>query len=90
MVERLLQGEATVSELAAPHEMSLPGAMKHVARLEEAGLVARRKDGRVVTCALVPAPLDEASNWLNEHLAFWNNRLDALDAYLKRQKEDGS
>ncbi len=90
MLQRLLQGEATISELAAPHDMSLPGAMKHVAKLEEAGLVTRRKVGRVVTCALVPSPLDEASKWLNEHLAFWNARLDALDLYLKRDKEDGA
>ena len=91
MVERLLEGAATVSELAAPHDMSLPGAMKHVTKLEQAGLITRDKQGRTVTCALVPDPLDEASRWLTEHLDFWNARLDALDVYLKQtKKEDGS
>jgi DNA-binding transcriptional ArsR family regulator len=89
MVERLLRGDATISELAAPHDMSMPAAMKHVARLVEAGLVRREKNGRSVTCSLDIDPLDAASRWLNEHLAFWTRRLDALDNYLARQKENG-
>lgn len=87
IVQRLLQGEASVSELAEPHAMSLPAILKHVAKLEEAGLVQRTKVGRTVTCSLRIEPLDEASTWLNTHLAFWNERLDALDLYLKRRKE---
>ena len=90
IVQHLLQSEATVSELAAPHDMSLPAVMKHVSKLEAAGLVMRRKEGRTVTCTLSPAPLDEASQWLEDTLAFWNERLDALDIYLKAQKENGT
>lgn len=87
MVERLLQGEATVSELAEPFDMSMPAVLKHVNKLVEAGLVIREKQGRTVTCALNPAPMDDAQAWLQKHLDFWNNRLDALDAYLAQHKD---
>ena len=88
IVETLLKGEASVSELAEPHKMSMPAIMKHVGKLVDAGLVERRKEGRVVTCSLLVDPLDEASKWLHDHLQFWNSRLDALDHYLAKQKED--
>lgn len=87
MVERLLRGDATISDLARPHDMSMPAAMKHVHRLVGAGLVRREKKGRSVICSLNIDPLDEASRWLREHLNFWNKRLDALDRYLTQQKE---
>lgn len=88
IVERLAQGEASLSELAEPHDMSLPAVMKHVRKLSDAGLVAREKRGRVVTCRLMPQPLDETSRWLNEHLEFWNSRLDALGTYLENNREE--
>ncbi len=88
IVERLAQGEATLSELAAPHEMSMPAIMKHVGKLADAGLVNRSKTGRVVTCSLNPEPLGEASRWLNENLTFWNGRLDALGEFIDRKRED--
>ena len=87
MIERLMRGDATISDLAAPHDMSMPAAMKHVRKLVDAGLVRREKNGRSVTCSLNIDPLDQASRWLSEHLEFWNQRLDALDLYLARQKE---
>ena len=87
MVERLLRGDATISDLARPHAMSMPAAMKHVHKLVDAGLVRREKKGRSVICSLNIDPLDEASRWLHEHLKFWNQRLDALDRYLAQQKE---
>ena len=88
IVERLAQGEATLSELAAPHEMSMPAIMKHVGKLVDAGLVSRTKTGRVVTCRLNPEPLDEASRWRHEHLEFWNTRLDALGRYIEHKREE--
>lgn len=88
IVEQLAQGEATLSELAAPHDMSMPAIMKHVGKLADAGLLNRSKTGRVVTCRLNPEPLDEASRWLNEHLAFWNGRLDALGDFIEREREE--
>lgn len=88
IVQRLLESDATVSELAAPHDMSMPAIMKHVGKLVDAGMVVREKNGRVVTCSLNIDPIDDAQKWLNEMLEFWNRRFDALDEYLARQKEE--
>lgn len=88
MVTQLLQGEASVSELAAPHDMSLPAVMKHVSKLVESGLVRRKKVGRTVICRLNIDPLDEAQAWLQHNLDAWNARFDALDAYLAKQKDE--
>ena len=88
IVQQLLHSDATLSELAAPHDMSMPAVMKHVAKLVDAGLVVREKNGRVVTCALNVDPLDDARKWLAEMLEFWNRRFDALDEYLARQQEE--
>jgi DNA-binding transcriptional ArsR family regulator len=87
VVERLLQGSASVSELAQPHGMSLPGFMKHLRVLEEAGLVTRSKEGRVVRCELAAQPLQEAAMWLARYEKFWNERFDALGRYLYHQEE---
>ncbi|MEM7190163.1 MAG: metalloregulator ArsR/SmtB family transcription factor [Pseudomonadota bacterium] len=88
MVARLLKGDATVSELAEPHDMSMPAVLKHVNKLVDAGLVDRRKEGRVVTCSLRAEALQNANTWLETQLEAWTHRFDALDAYLARQKEE--
>ena len=88
IVQQLLQSDATMSELAEPHDMSMPAVMKHVGKLIDAGLVTREKKGRVVTLSLNIDPIDDAQKWLNEMLEFWNQRFDALDAYLARQQEE--
>ncbi len=88
MVAQLLTGEASISDLAEPHDMSLPAIMKHVAKLVDAGLVTREKRGRTVVCSLNVDPLDQANAWLQQNLDAWNRRFDALDAYLARQKEE--
>lgn len=80
-------GGATVTELAQPHGMSLPGFMKHLAVLEAAGLIARSKEGRVVRCELEAAPMQEAAQWMAHYERFWNARLDALGRYLYHQEE---
>jgi len=72
--------EESVSALAEPFEMTLPAVMKHLTLLEEAGLVARSKQGRVVTCRLTPKPLEEALRWLDHHQRFWSTSLDRLKA----------
>jgi DNA-binding transcriptional ArsR family regulator len=87
VVERLLHGPATVSELAQPHGMSLPGFMKHLRVLEASGLMTRQKEGRVVRCELAPLPMQEAAMWLAHYQKFWNTRLDALGRYLYHQEE---
>jgi DNA-binding transcriptional ArsR family regulator len=88
VLERLGRGGGlTVSELAQPHGMSLTGFMKHLRVLEEAGLVSRTKEGRIVRCALSPAPMQEAAVWLSHYEKFWAGRLDALARFLYHQEE---
>jgi DNA-binding transcriptional ArsR family regulator len=88
VLERLgEQGGATVTELAQPHGMSLPGFMKHLRVLEDAGLVTRSKQGRVVRCELAAKPMQEAAMWLAHYEKFWQERLDALGRYLYHQEE---
>jgi DNA-binding transcriptional ArsR family regulator len=87
VVERLTQGPASVSDLAQPHAMSLPGFMKHLRVLEEAGLVVRAKEGRTVRCELAPRALEEAAMWLAHYEKFWNAQLDALGRYLYHQEQ---
>ena len=87
VVERLVRGPATVSELAQDHAMSLPGFMKHLKLLEDAGLMVRSKAGRSVTCELAPAVLEDAAMWLARYEAFWTGKLDALGRYLYHQEE---
>jgi len=87
VLEHLDRGSLTVTELAQPHGMSLPGFMKHLAVLEAAGLIARSKEGRVVRCELEAAPLQEAAMWISKYARFWNERLDALGRYLYHQEE---
>jgi DNA-binding transcriptional ArsR family regulator len=87
IVERLVRGPASVSELAQPHGMSLPGFMKHLRVLEEAGLLVREKEGRVVRCELAAEPMQEAAVWLAHYEKFWSHRFDALGRYLYHQEQ---
>lgn len=82
MVERLVQGPATVSELAKPLPMSLAGAMLHLKVLEESGLVKSEKVGRVRTCRIDPQMLSQAERWVAERRALWERSLDRLGAFL--------
>ena len=87
ILESLSGGDLAVSELAAPHDMSLPGFMKHLRVLEDAGLVSRTKEGRVVSCTLSAAPMKDASAWMARYEKFWNEKLDSLARYLYQQEE---
>lgn len=82
MLSRLAKGAAPVSELAAPTGLRLPTVMRHLAVLEEAGLIATAKDGRVRSCAIVPEALTPMRTWLDEQRAIWEARLDRLDDYV--------
>jgi DNA-binding transcriptional ArsR family regulator len=86
IIARLARGEATVSEIAAPYEMSLNAVSKHLMVLEDAGMVTRRIEGRVHRIGLNPEPLRTASEWLQLYGVFWEDRLDALEAFLARKK----
>ena len=89
MVERLSRGPAPVSELARPLPMSLPAAMQHLGVLETAGLVRSEKSGRVRTCAINPAALSQAEQWINARRIEWEHRLDRLGDYLKTLQDEG-
>src|SRR5215467_12949869 len=78
VVAALASGSRPVSELARPFPMSLPGFVKHLQILEDAGLITRQKEGRVVSCTLAADPMKKASEWLDQTREFWEKRLDAL------------
>ena len=88
MVDRLVQGPATVSELAKPLAMSLPGVMQHLAVLEASGLVISEKIGRTRTCKIDPKVLSQAEHWIAERRALWERRLDRLGQFLDETKDD--
>ena len=87
VLNTLAGGSLAVSELAAPSGMSLPGFMKHLRVLEDAGLIAREKEGRVVSCELSAAPMKAASTWMSRYEKFWSDKLDSLARYLYQQEE---
>jgi DNA-binding transcriptional ArsR family regulator len=82
ILARLVQGEATVTELAAPFAMSQPAVSKHLRVLEDAGLVSRRRDAQRRPCRLEAAPLKTATDWLADYRAFWEESYQRLDTVL--------
>ncbi len=82
MLSRLSRGEATVTSLAAPFDISLPAISKHLRVLERAGLIRREKRGRVHRLSLKAEAMKEASEWLDFHQRFWEEGFDALARYL--------
>lgn len=89
ILRRLSQGEARVTDLAQPFEMSLNAVSKHIRVLERARLVRRRRAGREHFLSFDPQPLDEATTWIERQRSFWVTRLDALDAALRGGRESG-
>jgi len=90
VLERLSSGPAAVSELARPFKMALPSFSQHLDVLESCGLVKSRKSGRVRTYQLAPRPLKLAESWLEKQRAHWEGRLDQLDNYVMKLKENRS
>jgi DNA-binding transcriptional ArsR family regulator len=87
ILERLALGPATVSALAAPLAMSLPGLLKHVRILEDADLVRTERVGRTRECRLGDRSLDDAAEWVDAQRRLWERRIDRLEDYLANQKE---
>lgn len=85
IVARLADGEATLSDLAAPFDMSLTAVSKHMRVLSDAGLVDIEKRGRTKHCRLKGAPIKEAVDWLSKYEAFWLDRFDALALHLAKE-----
>lgn len=88
MVERLSRGPASVSELAGPLAMSLPAVLQHLQVLESSGLVRSEKVGRVRTCRIQPAALQEAERWIADRRTGWEERLDRLGDYLAAHPDE--
>ena len=88
MLASLAEGEHTVGELAAPWDMSLAAASKHLKTLERAGLVRRRVQGRTHVCRLQAERLRQAQGWLRFYEQFWTDRLDVLEREIRSAKED--
>jgi DNA-binding transcriptional ArsR family regulator len=86
VVERLLNGPATVTELARPFNMALPSFLEHLRMLEESGLVRSAKVGRVRTVRIVPKRLVHAATWLERQRTIWEQRLNHFDAYVSRME----
>ena len=80
--------DTPVGELASPFRMSLPAVSKHLRVLESAGLLARRREGRVHHCRFVPGPMRTAADWIAHYQEFWEKRLDALQRYLENSSDD--
>jgi DNA-binding transcriptional ArsR family regulator len=90
ILQRLSRGEARVTELARPFALSLNAVSKHIRILERARLVRRRRAGREHLLSFNPEPLDHAAAWIEAQRAFWNARLDALDALLEAEDRAAS
>jgi DNA-binding transcriptional ArsR family regulator len=93
ILARLISGEASVTQLAAPFAMSLPAISKHLKVLERAGLIARGHEAQWRPCRLEAAPLKDVADWVAHYRRFWTESLDRLDDYLheiqKKEKKRG-
>ena len=82
ILQRLASGEATVNELAAPFEISLPAISRHLKVLEQAGLISRGRDAQWRPCRLETAPLEQLDGWVERYRRLWRKNFDRMDAYL--------
>ncbi|HEV7943322.1 MAG TPA: metalloregulator ArsR/SmtB family transcription factor [Solirubrobacteraceae bacterium] len=87
MVDRLIRGPASVSELGAPLAMSLPAVVQHLNVLQASGLVRSKKLGRVRTCSIQPTALRAAEQWIADRRTAWEQSLDRLGEYLAEQSD---
>jgi DNA-binding transcriptional ArsR family regulator len=88
ILARLASGEASVTELAEPFDMSLPAVSKHLKVLERAGLIGRNREAQWRRCRLEASPLRDVSHWIDQYREFWEERLDRLEAYLAELQEE--
>jgi DNA-binding transcriptional ArsR family regulator len=83
IVARLAEGDATVNELAAPFDLTLPGISKHLKVLERCGLISRTRRAQFRPCHLEAQALDPAAAWIDDHRRIWAERFDKLDVHLR-------
>src|SRR5882672_8795277 len=86
ILARLASGETSVTELAAPFEISMPAISRHLKVLEHAGLIARGREAQWRPCRLEAGPLKEVADWVDRYRAIWEQRFDHLDTYLRQLK----
>jgi DNA-binding transcriptional ArsR family regulator len=89
ILEHLSHGDLCVTDLARPYSMSLPAVSKHLRILEKAGLVRRRRRGRVHSLKLEAKPMQQAQAWIEDYRKFWEESFDRLDEYLKQLQKKG-
>ena len=93
ILARLAAGQASVTELAEPFEMSMPAISKHLKVLERAGLIARAREAQWRPCRLKAGPLKDVAGWVEHYRRFWGQSFDRLDQYLqdlkKKEKKHG-
>jgi DNA-binding transcriptional ArsR family regulator len=87
ILARLVSGEASVTELARPFEMTLPAVSKHLKVLERAGLIARGREAQWRPCRLDAGPLKDVSDWVETYRRHWEERFERLDDYLQELKQ---
>jgi DNA-binding transcriptional ArsR family regulator len=90
ILARLMEGEASVTELAEPFEMSLPAVSKHLKVLERAGLIARGREAQWRPCRLEATPLREVAGWMESYRRFWDESYQRLDEYLREMQTNRS
>jgi DNA-binding transcriptional ArsR family regulator len=89
ILARLTSGEASVTQLAEPFEMSMPAISKHLSVLERAGLIARGRQAQWRPCRLKAGPMKDVADWLQHYQRFWTESFDRLDDYLREvQKKE--
>src|SRR5262245_42483147 len=88
ILARLAEGDATVGELAAPHDMSLPSVSRHLKVLERAGLVVKGRSAQWRPCRLDPAPLAEADTWMAPYREFFSTRFARLERQLADERQE--
>lgn len=89
MLSLLAKGEASVSELAAPFDLSLPAVSKHLKVLRQAGLITQSRRAQWRPCTLASAPLHEVADWVEQYRTLWEERFGRLDGYLRTLQEKG-
>lgn len=90
ILARLADGEATVNELAAPFQLSLPAVSRHLKVLEHAGLIVRGRHAQFRPCSIDASPIHEVFSWAEDYRSVWEDRLDRMDTYLRRLAEPGA
>jgi DNA-binding transcriptional ArsR family regulator len=89
ILARLASGQASVTDLAKPFEMSMPAISKHLKVLERAGLIARGREAQWRPCEIKAGPLKDVSDWVEHYRKFWEQSFDRLDSYLRKLQAKG-